>query len=468
MNSSLPPRRWLLRGLALLAVLALLSPAGVAAVTDSSSDHADLQRGTIQSPADGETVVSVQGFHFEGRDSEKKPARLVSVGERGETEWVYNGSKRGATWFYDVDPMPNGNLLVTSTKPGTTLVYELDPETKEREWEEEFDLEDTHDVARLSEDELVVANMRQWDEGYDTSNDRVFVYNRTTGEITWEWYFKDHYPESTDGGMNEDWSHVNDVDVLDDERLLLSPRNFDQAIIVDRETGEIEERLGEDDDHDVLNEQHNPDYLESEDGAPTMLVADSENDRVVEYAKEDGEWTKTWEVGGPGQLNWPRDADRLPNGNTLITDTLNHRVIEVTPEGEIVWEYYATWGPYDAERVEHGPESNGPTIADMEAQGTYDVRGSAGLRPGTGDRLPFAVRVEATFSETPLEGPMVEFARTWSHVTPWIQPTWMTSWDFAFAVFGLLTALGWGAVEVVYQRRRLLDRARTVAARIRA
>lgn len=32
-------------------------------------------------------------------------------------------------------------------------------------------------------------------------------------------------------------------------------------------------------------------------------------------------------------------ADRLPNGNTLITETVRGRVIEVTPEREIVWEF---------------------------------------------------------------------------------------------------------------------------------
>ena len=32
-------------------------------------------------------------------------------------------------------------------------------------------------------------------------------------------------------------------------------------------------------------------------------------------------------------------ADRLPNGNTLITETIGGRCIEVTPEGEIVWEF---------------------------------------------------------------------------------------------------------------------------------
>ena len=32
-------------------------------------------------------------------------------------------------------------------------------------------------------------------------------------------------------------------------------------------------------------------------------------------------------------------ADRLPNGNTLITEMLHGRIIEVTAEGELVWEF---------------------------------------------------------------------------------------------------------------------------------
>ena len=48
-------------------------------------------------------------------------------------------------------------------------------------------------------------------------------------------------------------------------------------------------------------------------------------------------------------------ADRLPNGNTLITETIRGRVIEVTPDHEIVWEFMNPGGgvfrahryPYD-------------------------------------------------------------------------------------------------------------------------
>ncbi|WP_224332982.1 aryl-sulfate sulfotransferase [Haloprofundus halobius] len=457
-----PSRRWLLRALVAIAVVGLFVPAGIAAVTYDPEDETTLQRGTVTDLANGSTVVSVQGFHFQGEGNKKKPARLVSVDERGETEWVYDGEEQGATWFYEADPLDNGNLFVVSTRPGKTLVYELNPETEERVWQEEFDIEDTHDAVMLNDEEIAVANMRNWNDSAGRSDDRVFIYNRTTEEITWEWYFHEHYDENTDGGMNDDWSHVNDIEPVGDEHLLLSPRNFDQAILVNRTSGEIDLRLGEDDNYEILNEQHNPDYLESEDGNPVILVADSENHRVVEYELIDGEWERTWEVG-EGQLTWPRDADRLPNGNTLITDTMNHRVVEVTPEGEIVWEYYATWGPYDAERVAHGGGSNGPTISDMDAEGSYELSGSAGLEPGEGDRVSFSNWIVGPFLDTPLEEPVSEFATMWAQLTPWIRPVWLSSWGFVSAILGTLLLLVWVGTELVVNRGRIRRRVSAVA-----
>ncbi len=469
----LPPRRNLVRGAVLLSVFLLLTPAGVDAVTLDSGTPGSvgLQNGTVESPADDSTVVAIQGFHFQGQGSKKKPARLVSTGPTGQTEWVFNGSNVGANWFYDVDPLPNGNLLVVSTNPpnrgppGGTIVFELDPEEREVVWSETFDAKDTHDVDMLPNGNLLVANMRNYDEERAVSNDRVFVYNRTTDEVVWEWRFRDHYPNSTDGGFSEDWTHVNDVERVSEGRYLVSPRNFDQAIIINRSTGEIEERLGRDGDHSVLHEQHNPDYLETEDGTPVILVADSENDRVVEYTKIDGEWQETWVL--EGNLNWPRDADRLPNGNTLVVDSLNHRVIEVTPQGKIVWEYYATWGPYDAERIGTGDESTGPTMQDQGTTGTYRVHNSAGLIAGTGSDATFSATVQAAFQGTVLAGASTEFARSWRHITPWIQPVWMGSWAFASAVGGVLLLLGWVLGELVYHRRRIFDELRGLGRTVR-
>lgn len=214
--------------------------------------------------------------------------------------------------------------------------------------------------------------------GEGEAGDRIFIYNRSQGEVTWQWTFENHgFPRDGGGNFTEDWTHVNDVDKVGDGLFLLSPRNFDQVLVVNRTTKEIEFRLGEDGNYDIMKEQHNPDLLVGPDGRPTVLVADSENNRVVEYTRKDGEWERTWTLNG--SLNWPRDADRLPKGNTLVVDSWNHRVVEVTPEGEVVWEAYTPWLVYDAERIGTGDGSNGPTIAEQGKAGNYTLHGGSGM-----------------------------------------------------------------------------------------
>lgn len=427
-------------------VVLLLAPGVVAFATHEPTNA---KPGTITADR-GQTVVGIQGFHFRA-GNEKTQARLVSI-DGDEVDWQYGEQTFGETWFYDVDPLPNGNLLATTARAGETAIFEFDPDTRERVWTERFDIEDTHDADLLPNGDLVVANMRATTDG--VPDDNVFIYNRTTDERTWEWRFRDHYPESTDGGYDEDWTHVNDVDYIGGDRFLLSPRNFDQAIVVNRSTDEIDMRLGSDGDYDTLHEQHNPDYLTSADGTPTLLVADSENDRIVEYEREADGWNRTWTLGTAGKLNWPRDADRLPNGNTLVTDSLNHRVIEVTPSGEIVWEYYVTWGPYDAERVgatEDGDWTGGsarsPTIADLNATGSYAVTGSANDPPIPGESGP-----SAFLDSVGLDGP----ASTWDHVVPWVKPVWASGWTFLAGIVGLLLALAWILTELWQHREELL------------
>ena len=434
-------RPWVVRVLVLVIIVGLLAPSAVSALT---YEPTNLQRGTISEPAEATTVISVQGYHFQGKSNKKKPARLVGVGPRGNVEWVHNGSAIGAVWFYDVDPLDNGNLLVTATRPKETLVYELNPETQQQVWVEKFNLTDTHDVDLINGDQLLIA---------DKEYSRALIYDRSDEEFVWRWRFDDHFDRSM-GGPSDDWTHFNDIDKIGDGRYLLSPRNFDQAMVVNRSTGNVTMALGEDDNTDVLYEQHNPDYLESEDGNPTILVGDSENDRVVEYEKRGDEWVQTWKVG-EGQFTWPRDADRLPNGNTLVVDSMNQRVVEVTPSGKIVWEFYSPWAPYDVERIGSGPGSNGPTIADQRASGTYDISGSAGLTPGTDGSATFSTVIGNAFAGTPIESQAREFAAKWDRVTPWIKPVWMTGWDFVFAILATLILVGWLVVELVYQRHRI-------------
>ncbi|MFB6107509.1 MAG: aryl-sulfate sulfotransferase [Haloplanus sp.] len=430
-------------------VVCLLLPVHSVATYDPGTDGA-LQAGHIERRPENATVVSTQGVHFGGHYDLSRPPRLLSIRPDGTLAWQYDGDRQRSHWFYDVDPLPDGNLLVVSPGEGETLVYELDPETKTRVWTERLPFEDTHDVDRLDDDRLVVANMRAYDPETGVSHDRVVVWNRSQHAVTWSWSFADHFPNSTADGMDPDWTHVNDVEVVGEDRLLVSPRNFDQVLLVNRTTGDVEMRLGADDETDVLYAQHNPDFLRGPNGTPTILVADSENDRVVEYARRDGNWTQVWAVDG---FTWPRDADRLPNGNTLVVDTLGNRVVEVTPRGRVVWEYYATWAPYDAERLGTGDESNGPTMAEQGVDGTYSVHGGAGLSPGTNRHTPDAMLDRLT-DGTPLEGPGETLAAWWAHRAPWYRPVWLSPWGFVGAILALAVAVAWGGAEAYWRRAR--------------
>jgi hypothetical protein len=357
--------------LVVLVVLAGVFP-GIAGSADADENPCT---GRITEPAEGVTVISVQGFRMRGENRGKRPARLIGVGPEGEIEWVHRlGQRHDVVWSYDVDPLPNGNLFGVATRKGETVFYELDVATGEWVWSRTLNITDTHDADMLDRHRILIANMRNYEEESGENDDRILIYNRTSEEVVWEWKFREADYEPEDGGKYaEDWTHVNDVDRIAPGKFLLSPRNFDQVVVLDRASGEITLRLGRDDDFETMKQQHNPQYLESEDGSPTILVSDSENDRIVEYERRGDSWERTWRLGGPETLSWPRDADRLPDGDTLVVDSANDRVLEVTPEGEVVWEFYAPWLVYDVERLPYGDEAGGPTIADRGAAGSYEL-----------------------------------------------------------------------------------------------
>jgi len=363
-----------------------LASGGVPAASDALQQGPNPCVGTMERTPDGTTLFSIQG----ARGGEKTSAMVVGARPNGSVVGVHNDTAAGRWWSYDIDVLSNGNVLQATTQSRHTVIEEIDPETGDHVTERHFrDTLDTHDVDLINGDELLMNDMSQDGE------DRVFIYNLTREAVVWEYYFanhSEHYPQSGGGEFGGDWTHNNDVEQIADGTVMVSVRNFDKVVAIDRETKDVKWTLGEDDNTTILHEQHNPDYIESEDGTPTVLVADSLNDRVVEYEFEgggeasnasrassdssDGKWNQTWVARGGG-LSEPRDADRLPNGNTLIADRRAHRILEVTPEGEVVWEMYSPYQPYDVERVGTGDESSGPTMIDADATGTVEVTGSA-------------------------------------------------------------------------------------------
>ena len=67
------------------------------------------------------------------------------------------------------------------------------------------------------------------------------------------------------------------------------------------------------------------------------LIADTLNNRVIEV---DAAGNIVWSFSTG--LNYPRQVERLPNGNTLIADTKNNRAVEINRKGQVAWEYTST------------------------------------------------------------------------------------------------------------------------------
>lgn len=403
------------------------------------ADRSNGDREPMAAPRDGVTVVTAHA---------REAGDIVALNPNG-TVLYHDDTHDG---YFDVDPSAEGEDTVVYTAVDkvydkslcepvgphdycirqlieranlttgeVTVLYErIGPRYHSAEW---------HDVDRINETHYVVADMYL---------DRIFVVNVDTDMVVWEWSAQRYLPLSSGGSYPSDWVHLNDVEVLDDGRFMVSLRNQDQVVFVNRTAGVDESwTLGGDDRHDVLHEQHNPDYIPPDDGGPAALVSDSENNRVIEYQRTDGSWERTWTWQDP-HLQWPRDADRLPNGHTLITDSHGGRIIEVDQAGSIVWELDVPRA-YEAERLHTGDESTGGPSAT-----------SAGLESRTGFQEPEETQAGGTGGILDEIRVRVKglFPNKLVNAVAFITPPWMEFFDLLATLTGVGTVFVWLALEL--------------------
>ena len=196
--------------------------------------------------------------------------------------------------------------------------------------------------------------------------DGLELVDPATNQVLWEWNMFDHYdptdwvvPEAARLGLSGrgvDWSHSNAA-VWDPDRSLIwvSVRHFDQFIGIDYPSGQLAILLGNRGlgGPDLVSHPHAPEV--QADGS--LLFFDNGNlrtpqissARIIAFDAQAGtsETTFVWQDNPPFYDRAVGDADRQPNGNILITAGVSGRIIEITPQGEKVWELAidnpATW-----------------------------------------------------------------------------------------------------------------------------
>ena len=308
----------------------------------------------------------------------------------GQLEWSWSYSSRDYRSHHDIEPMPNGNILLIA-------------------WEE-FNEQEVAQAGRNSEGEnsnKAVTSTTLWPD--------LILEIKPVGtqdvEIVWEWHAWDHliqdfdsskdnygdvsqHPELLDINFNDatsgasggrDWMHCNGIDYnLELDQIALSCKNMNEIYIIDHSTTTLEAsghsggnsgmggdilyrwgnpeayRAGTNSDQQLFG-QHDVQWIESDrPHAGELIVFNNGNGRDTLYSSVDiiappennGTYIKNaGEPFGPSNTSWSWDigtdmyapsisgVERLPNGNTLITYGTQGTFIEVNIEGDIVWKY---------------------------------------------------------------------------------------------------------------------------------
>jgi len=272
-----------------------------------------------------------------------------------------------------------------------------------------------HDIQRLSNGNYIVM-VREYVDDLKISKVRLqddhLMEVTPEKRIVWEWWGHEHFDEfeftdeakkiihETGGGevgahpppreewFLGDWLHNNTISVLPknplyqdgDSRfkpgnLLLCSRNTNTVFIIDK-SGSIVWKwgslpkmrgfwiLGVGDTRNCLVGPHDPNMLDN----GNILIYDNGGSggyppvvrfftRLVEINPASGEivWEYVYTPSPRRFLSITTGGlQRLPNGNTLSLDSNQGRIFEVTPQGEIVWEYVKSrGGSYRTQRISY-------------------------------------------------------------------------------------------------------------------
>jgi len=222
------------------------------------------------------------------------------------------------------------------------------------------------------------------------------------GETVWEWHGIEHFDPDIDiiGAIHprEEWTHINDVDVMSNGNIVSSSRHLDCAFIIDRKSGDViwrwgnvaylDKETGQIEHRDIrdmktMGGPHDAHIIaEGLPGEGNILIYDNAMyryfSRVVEVDIESKEivWESEEEFGLEGYVRgrvhfspFISGSDRLPNGNTLICCGGEGVLFEVTRDKEIVWHWVrptpnlkspVRWGIFRAYRYsrDHCPQFN--------------------------------------------------------------------------------------------------------------
>jgi len=246
-----------------------------------------------------------------------------------------------------------------------------------------------HDLAVLRNGNyLVLARDKATHTGYLHEVDR-------RGRVVWSWRSIDHMADfPTWDPVRKDPTHFNSIHELPENRwfdggdsrfrpgnILVSARHLNTIFVIDKRTGEVTWQYSSN-----LDYQHEASMIEKGRlGAGLILVFNNGTNGLNGYrhtlvqAIDPEKMEVEWEYGSQYFFSSVAGtAQALPGDNVMISSSHGGRIFEITPRGDIVWEWVPPYLPMRPQRV---PADFCPQLAALPPQDAVEVRPPAGEGP---------------------------------------------------------------------------------------
>ncbi len=308
---------------------------------------------------------------------------LEQYGADGALDWRLRLESDDYVFHHDFVRKPNGNILAlvwerVSTEQAITLGRDPDAVAENGDFWFDGIIEVDPETAKI---------VWEWSARHHLIQDRdpgIVNYGSVADHP--ERFDINAFVREADGSVQADWTHFNAIDYNPDlEQIALSSNFLSEIYIIDHSTtpfqsqrhdggrygkgGDILFRWGNAANHGAgsvsdqqLFNQHDVQWIrDGLPGAGNLLILNNGNPglrpytTIVELApvmNRDGSYPDgrrfgdadiAWEYSPEGDERFfsffISGTQRLPNGNTLVNKGAGAEVREVTPEGDIVWEY---------------------------------------------------------------------------------------------------------------------------------
>ena len=312
----------------------------------------------------------------------------------GDLIWNYEIANEIYQLHHDIEPLPNGNILVIAWEKKTAdEAYAMGRQTIDNPlnemWSEvilELELVGTNDAN-------IVWEWHLWDHLIQDVNSDLPNYGVISDHPELQDINYGNAGSNSDPlGPNGDWKHLNAIAYNPElDQIAISSRHHNEIYIIDHSTT-TEEASGHDggnsgmggdylyrwgnpqtynrgnESYHFLTVQHGVNWIpEGYPGAGNLILFNNEHwmgtsaiYEITPPVNENGNYTITDnDPFGPDSITWIHagtfhsmiqgGAFRLPNGNTLITESDDAFMFEVNNDHEIVWEYdFGTFGSFIA------------------------------------------------------------------------------------------------------------------------